>query len=453
MAGNPDDTPTFNLKAVVQETGLKPDTLRAWERRYGLPSPSRTTGKHRLYSQRDIEILKWLNGRQDEGMTISRAVDLWRKLEGEGEDPLAGGREARPAALPAPMPVGQTLSDLRQAWVQACLEFDEIRAESLLTQAFAIFPAEVVVLEVLRWSLVAIGDGWHRGEITAQQEHFTSELAVRRLEALIGAIQPTRPTRILVGCPPEEMHTFSPMVVNFLLRGRGHQTLFLGANIPFSRFEATLNQTRPSLVILTAQLLHTAATLADMADALRLARIPLGFGGMVFAQSPDLVARIPGHYLGDRMEEAPGRVERLLNGAASPAYEPPSAVLAPPGYSEALDHYLDKRPLIAVRVAELLQGQLDHLTPFYLFIANTNMAQNIHAALKLGNMSFLSPEMSWIQSLLYERQFPTETLKAYLRAYSDAARELLDARGAPILDWLTTAIALLPAANGHHPTH
>jgi len=40
---NHQDMPLFNLKAVVTETGLKPDTLRAWERRYGLPSTRRTT--------------------------------------------------------------------------------------------------------------------------------------------------------------------------------------------------------------------------------------------------------------------------------------------------------------------------------------------------------------------------------------------------------------------------
>ena len=76
------DAPTFNLKAVVQETGLKPDTLRAWERRYGLPVPQRTDSGHRLYS------LKWLIARQDEGMSISRAVELWRRLEADESDPL-----------------------------------------------------------------------------------------------------------------------------------------------------------------------------------------------------------------------------------------------------------------------------------------------------------------------------------------------------------------------------
>ena len=79
--------PRFNLKAVVQQTGLKPDTLRAWERRYGLPTPERSSGGHRLYSKHDVDTLKWLIARQREGLSIKRAVELWRQVESEGRDP------------------------------------------------------------------------------------------------------------------------------------------------------------------------------------------------------------------------------------------------------------------------------------------------------------------------------------------------------------------------------
>ena len=82
------ETQLFNLKVVVHETGLKPDTIRAWERRYGLPQPRRSSGGHRLYSRRDIEIIKWLMARQEEGLSISNAVDLWNSIEGDGQDPL-----------------------------------------------------------------------------------------------------------------------------------------------------------------------------------------------------------------------------------------------------------------------------------------------------------------------------------------------------------------------------
>ena len=124
--------PTFNLKAVVQETGLKPDTLRAWERRYGLPQPQRTDGGHRLYTRRDIDTLKWLVARQEDGLSISRAVGTWEALVAEGKDPLLETVDlftSEPAAtfttLPTPAEIGSTIHELRHAWVQACLDFDE----------------------------------------------------------------------------------------------------------------------------------------------------------------------------------------------------------------------------------------------------------------------------------------------------------------------------------------
>ena len=56
--------PVYNLKAVVKETGLNPATLRAWERRYGMPQPQRTEGGHSQYCQHDIDTLQWMIARQ-----------------------------------------------------------------------------------------------------------------------------------------------------------------------------------------------------------------------------------------------------------------------------------------------------------------------------------------------------------------------------------------------------
>src|SRR5215211_2056979 len=68
--------PVFNTKAVAHETGVPADTFRAWERRYGIPRPRRTAGGHRLYSERDIAIIRWLRDRTDDGVNISHAVML-----------------------------------------------------------------------------------------------------------------------------------------------------------------------------------------------------------------------------------------------------------------------------------------------------------------------------------------------------------------------------------------
>src|SRR5215208_4841454 len=148
-------TPAFNLKVVLKETGLAADTLRAWERRYGLPAPNRTAGGHRLYSQRDIETIKWLIKRQADGLSISRAVDMWNEQLGAGTDPLAASaQQSVPSSIMA-LPVqyqatDTTLDTLRGRWIEACLEYSESAAEQTLNQAFSMFPVESVCIEMLQ---------------------------------------------------------------------------------------------------------------------------------------------------------------------------------------------------------------------------------------------------------------------------------------------------------------
>ncbi|RME39575.1 MAG: MerR family transcriptional regulator, partial [Thermoflexia bacterium] len=137
--------PVFNLKAVVQETGVSAPTLRAWERRYGLPRPQRTPSGRRLYSRRDIETVRWMAQRVAEGMTIGQAVALWRELEADGQDPLCVPLLSRPE----PFPAAVDLSRLRQAWVDAVLAFRESAADNVLNQAFALYPPETVCQEIL----------------------------------------------------------------------------------------------------------------------------------------------------------------------------------------------------------------------------------------------------------------------------------------------------------------
>ena len=133
----PSKAPTYNLKVVLQETGIKPDTLRAWERRYGLPVPERTPGGHRLYSQYDIEIIKWLQARQEEGLRINRAVDLWRSMQDSGQDPLLVMpiEEVGAPIITGELVSGKTLDEMKDNWISACMAFDEPTAEAILAQA------------------------------------------------------------------------------------------------------------------------------------------------------------------------------------------------------------------------------------------------------------------------------------------------------------------------------
>ena len=71
-----DSLPRHPIRVVARRTGLTPATIRAWERRYDAVSPSRSEGKQRLYSDRDVERLRTLKQLTGAGRSISTVAAL-----------------------------------------------------------------------------------------------------------------------------------------------------------------------------------------------------------------------------------------------------------------------------------------------------------------------------------------------------------------------------------------
>lgn len=428
--------PSFNLKVVVAETGLKPDTIRAWERRYGLPQPERTSGGHRLYSERDIATLRWLLARKEEGLSISRAARLWRQIESQDQEPLSVMplEQEGEAGQPISLRPAESLEQAREDWIRACLDFDETSAERALAEAFAAFPAEVVCFSVLQAGMATLGEAWYANRATAQQEHFASELALRRLEGLVAATSPPHRTgRILVGCAVDDLHTFSPLLLVWLLRRQGWEVVFLGANVPLDRLETSLAQVKPRLVVLTAQLIRSAAALQDMGFFLQQVGIRMAYGGLIFNRIPELRSRIPGEFLGERLEAAAQQLESLLRSEASI----PTVPDRDPATQQALEHFQDHQGALARQVWRELKTTGWH--PAELQSANQFLEQGIAAALSLGEIAFLGDDLQWLGGLMSNYEVNHGALQAVLRAYLAAARDQLDPRGAPIFAWLERA--------------
>lgn len=435
-------TPAFNLKVVLKETGLAADTLRAWERRYGLPVPQRTQGGHRLYSQRDIETIKWLMARQAEGLSISRAVDAWNEQTASGSDPLAGtipstipSLTAKPAAS---LPAETALDTLRSHWVAACLDFNENIAEQTLNQAFAIFPIEAVCVEVLQKGMSEIGNRWYANQATVQQEHFASGLAMRRLNALLLASPiSSQPSTVLIGCPAEEWHTFTPLLLALFLRRRGVNMIYLGANVPAQRFADTIKDVKADLVVLVAQQLITAATLQETAQALSSQKITVAFGGRIFNIHPNLAASIAGHFLGSELASAVAGIEMLLKNKSKQIDPAPAS----PAYVAAHNAYEAKRPEIELTVKQWLAPLA--IAPDDIKTGIHFLGENISAALQLGSMSYVSGEVDWLKTLLQAHAPHPEQLVHFMELYARAVDKNINGQGKPIFEWFSAEMQKL----------
>lgn len=429
---NFNQSPAYNLKAVLKETGLKADVLRAWERRYELPQPQRTPGGHRLYSEYDIETIKWLRARQAEGLSISRAVELWKEMRDAGSDPLETSTPARSYPTPERLPIADTrIETLRNSWLQATLAFDSLQADEILNQAFAIYPIETVCAEILQRGVSLIGNEWLLDKASVQQEHFATALASRRLETLITATPlPTRPQTVLLGCPPGEQHTFPVLLLNLLLRRRGLGVVYLGANLPIERLGETAAAIQPRLIVLAAQHLPTAATLQAAMLSLQGMGIPLAYGGLIFNRIPGLRSRIPATFLGEDLEDSIKLIEWLVSAPLS--FSPDIRVDGT--YQELARLLREKRHLVELEVVKSLDEP--RMPSELLAEANSFLGSGLLAALELGDPAFLEPDLEWVKRLLTSRQMPGDLLIPYLSAYNRGIHQALGESAAPITRWM-----------------
>lgn len=431
-------TPAYNLKVVLNETGIKADVLRAWERRYGLPVPQRSAGGHRLYSQRDVETIRWLMTKQGEGLSISRAVDVWNELQTSGIDPLTQGRQmtlTTPVKTTLPATSQTNIDGARSEWLSACLTFNESLAEQILNNAFALYPVETVCVDVLQRGLAEIGALWYENRASVQQEHFASALVMRRLDALLAAAPPpTRSQTVLVGCPPGEWHSFTALLLALFLRRRGYHVVYLGANVPEQQFEETVQAVRADLVLLVGQQLTTAATLQQIAASLAEHGVCVGYGGRIFGMLPDLQKRIAGHFLGWQLLDAIDHVDTLLNMRMLS----PQVTLPTPDYIESLQTFLSHRT--AIDAGMEAHAKLMHMPLQEMSTANHFMGDNIMATLRLGDMAYMDGETHWLTTFLAAQKTPLGFVPIYFKMYLDVLRQQLGEHAEPVAGWLERQI-------------
>jgi DNA-binding transcriptional MerR regulator len=300
------DEPIYNIKAVVQKTGVPADTVRAWERRYGVPLPRRTETGRRLYSEQDVVTIRWLRERTASGMTISQAIQQLRSL----------GDEAFAEAVPVRDYGPRNPETLATELLLALLRFDERTATTIVEEAFALYRVEEVFIRIFVPVLVEIGERWHRREATVAQEHFASHFVERRLSSLFQASLPLtgRATIVIAGAPEEE-HELGLMMLAVFLARRTWDIVYLGANVPIADLLQTIEQVQPALVCLSASNDRTARTLSSAASAIGLLPPPrplVAFGGAAFNTNEHLRGQVQGHFLGVNAEEGVTRVEQLL---------------------------------------------------------------------------------------------------------------------------------------------
>jgi DNA-binding transcriptional MerR regulator/methylmalonyl-CoA mutase cobalamin-binding subunit len=251
---SPSTEPRHPVRFVAQRTGLTPHVLRAWERRYGAVSPSRSDGGQRLYSDLDIERLRTLHRLGEAGHAIAplarlplEELDQLARADAAVEPRRDGGPPAPPQG-PSAAP-GEFVAEA----LAATTALDAARLQAALERAAIGLGVPAFLDQIAGPLLVEIGRGWRDRRFGIAHEHFASAVVRRVLGWILRTFEVSGAApRMVLATPAGQRHELGAMLAAAAAASEGWGVTYLGADLPAADVLAAARQARARAVALSA---------------------------------------------------------------------------------------------------------------------------------------------------------------------------------------------------------
>ena len=212
----------LSVGKVARETGISPDTLRIWERRYGAPVPLRLPSGHRRYSVGQAQWLRMVAEGLARGLRPSKVL------------PLEPDELERMLQPDEPTPLDPEIAQL----VRLLRDFDtEEIVHRLLMRAKSFGPLEFLEGTITPL-LLHVGTEWAAGRLEVRHEHVCSQVVGTVLQRLRSTLTPMsvagRNLHMLATTLPDDQHELGLHMIAYLAESYGVRVKILGSDIPIS---------------------------------------------------------------------------------------------------------------------------------------------------------------------------------------------------------------------------
>jgi MerR family transcriptional regulator, light-induced transcriptional regulator len=280
--------PRHSIRVVAERTGLTPDVLRVWERRYDAVTPARGSGGQRVYSDEEVERLRLLQRATIAGRSIGSIAGMSTE---ELEEMVREDDEARPPLARAPVQLSYDGDmEVAMAFVRS---LDAGGLEVFLRRRLAGLGVTGFLEGVVVPLLQRVGDEWHIGRVTIAQEHLTSSLVKQLLNGIIGNPMHSPGARsVLVATPAGDEHELGSLLAAATATAEGWRVVNLGPDLPAREIATAATQMKADLVALSVtyapDALETLQELRDLRAQLP-DEIPLLLGGAAAIRMKDRI--------------------------------------------------------------------------------------------------------------------------------------------------------------------
>jgi DNA-binding transcriptional MerR regulator len=283
----------LRIGQLARRTGVSPELLRAWEQRYGLLQPTRTTGGFRLYRAADQARVQRMQRLVAGGLAAAQAARL-----------ILSDGEPAPPTVPPPAP---TLAEAADTLTASLDRLDEQAANTALDRLLAAYTVETVLQEVVLPYLHRLGDRWAAGEVSVAQEHFASNLLRGRLLGLAQGWGQGHGPGAILACLPGEHHELGLLAFGVALRRRGWRITYLGTDSPIDAIADIAPSLTPTVVVLLSM---TPARFLDHAHQIEQLthQVPVAIAGP--GATPEVAQQTQTHVLDQDPVSAAATIDR-----------------------------------------------------------------------------------------------------------------------------------------------
>ncbi|MEL7368571.1 MAG: MerR family transcriptional regulator [Myxococcota bacterium] len=242
----------YPMRLVTRLTGLSADTIRAWERRHGAVTPSRSAGNTRRFTADEVRRLVLLREATEGGHSIRSIAPLdvteLEQLVDKREVALhvvSGAESTGP---------GSSFRELCQAYLGALARFENRRAFDLLMRGATFLDRKTFVFEVVLPILQEVKDRWSKQPLGSAQESVFGGQLRSVLMALL-RLSPPAPgaPRLLMTTIEGHSEEDRLLVAALLATALAYDPVFIGPSRANPEIEWAVRMSRADVLVLSAR--------------------------------------------------------------------------------------------------------------------------------------------------------------------------------------------------------
>jgi DNA-binding transcriptional MerR regulator len=212
------------IQVASRRSGLSPDVIRVWERRYQAVAPVRTPTNRRLYTDVDVERL----------FLLGQVTRAGRRIGDVARLPLDELRSMVSSDRKAAVRVEQPSARSHLANCLAAVErLDAAALEKAVGDASIALAIPALMQQLLFPLLETVGIRWREGSLRVGHEHMTTAIVRSFLGATkdAGSSAEAGP-ELVVATPVGQRHELGALMVAVIASSDGWRTTYLGADLP-----------------------------------------------------------------------------------------------------------------------------------------------------------------------------------------------------------------------------